>query len=148
MRKKIQISALSLGAMAILSGCAASGPQFVDFEKPKQGNSKVYVYRTSGLGGAVVPSVHQTNLGTNEDKIIGEVKPSGYISTEIQPGKYQIWAKTEAKNEVYIDAKADEIYCVEHYISFGFFIGHPQFKLIPIEQCKLDIKTTKLSIKD
>lgn len=135
-------------ALLMLGGCSAKGPQFAGFQKPQDGNSKVYIYRTSFLGAAVVPNIHQKNLDTNESLILGEVKPSGYISTEIKPGNYEFWAKTEAKNEVQIAAKANETYCVEHYISFGFFIGHPQFKMIPMEKCEKEIIATNLSVKE
>jgi hypothetical protein len=147
MKIKLMLLSGAIG-MFIFSGCTAKGPQFSSFEKPKEGNSKVYIYRTSLFGGAINPDIFQKNLDTNESLLLGEVKSMGYISTEIKPGNYEFWAKTEAKNEVLISAKANETYCIEHYITMGFFIGHPQFKIIPIDKCEREIVTTNLSIKE
>ena len=43
--------------------------------------------------------------------------------------------------------KKGNIYCIEHYISIGFIVGHPQFKIVDIEKCKEEISKTKLSIE-
>lgn len=148
MNKNFHTIALSLCGVVIFAGCSAKGPQFTKFDTPKEDKSLVYVYRTSGLGAAVTPKIHQTNLATQEDKIIGYVQPSGYIKAEVPEGDYQFWAKTEAKNEVDLKIEKNKIYCIENYISFGFFVGHPQFKQIPLEQCETEIKTTKLTIQE
>ena len=133
--------------VVIFTGCSAKGPAFTEFEKPSEDKSLVYIYRTGIIGGSVTPDIHKKNISTNEDVIIGNVKPSGYIKTEVNEGNYEFWAKTEAKNEANIEVKKGNIYCIEHYISIGFFIGHPQFKIVDIEKCKEEITKTNLSIE-
>jgi hypothetical protein len=146
MREKIVSLSLIGIAVLVMSGCSAKGPQFNGFKQPINGQANVYIYRTSYLGAAVTPSIHQTNLTNNQDKVIGSIKPNGYIMTTITPGMYKFWAKTEAENEVKIKATPNKIYCIEHYISIGFIVGHPQFKIVDMEKCKKEIKETKLSI--
>ena len=133
-------------AILFMNGCSAKGPQFNGFKKPINGNANVYLYRTSYLGAAVIPDIHIIDLSNNKDKILGTIKPNGYIMTTIKPGKYKFWARTEAKNEVQIEAYSNKIYCIENYISIGFVVGHPQFRFVDMEECKKDIKETKLSI--
>ncbi len=145
MNKKIIILVLTSIAILIISGCSAKGPQFSGFKQPLNGQSNVYIYRTSYLGAGITPDIHQTNLTNKKDRIIGAIKPNGYIMTTITPGMYKFWAKTEAENEVNLEVVPNKIYCIEHYISIGFVVGHPQFKIVNMEKCKKEIKKTKLS---
>jgi hypothetical protein len=148
MTKKLITIALTGAAILAMSGCSAKGPQFNGFKEPAKGTSNVYVYRTSYFGAAVTPDIHKTNLKTNKDEIIGSIKPNGYIMTTITPGMHKFWAKTEAQNEVDLTANPSKIYCIEHYITFGFVVGHPQFKIVDMEKCKKEIVETKLSLQD
>ncbi len=132
--------------MLVIGGCGAKGPQFSKFQEPNKGEANVYIYRTSYLGAAVTPTIHQTDLNTSNDKVIGTIKPNGYIMTTITPGMYKFWAKTEAENEVNLEINPNKIYCIEHYISMGFAVGHPQFKIVNMDKCKKDIQGTKLSL--
>ena len=144
--KKTVVLALSTTAIILFSGCSAKGPQFTNFQQPEKGQSNVYLYRTSYFGGAIQPNIHKENISTKTDTIIGSIKPYGYIMTKVQPGKYQFWAKTEARNEVNLDIEPNKIYCIKHYITPGFFIGHPQFKIVDMAKCKKELKKTKLSL--
>lgn len=150
MKKSLLLQSLIIGAVAFttFTGCTAKGPKFQSFDKPKEDKSLVYLYRTGYLGAAVTPTITQKNLDTNLSISVGNIKPMGYIKTEVAEGNYEFWAKTEAKNEVNLKVEKGKIYCIEHYISIGFFIGHPQFKLVDMEQCKKEIKETHLSLQD
>lgn len=149
MKEKMATLALSIVAVLAISGCGnAKGPQFNGFKEPTSGQANVYIYRTSSLGAAVTPDIHKTNVASGQDEIIGSIKPKGYIMTTIKPGINKFWAETEARNEVDLQADPDKIYCIEHYISIGFIAGHPQFKIVDMEQCKAEIKKTKLSLQD
>ena len=148
MKRKIITLSLTGMAIFIMSGCSAKGPQFNGFKQPENGKSNVYIYRTSYMGAAVTPDIHQTNLETKKDIVLGSLKPNGYIVTTITPGMYKFWAKTEAENEVKLEANPNKTYCIEHYISMGFIVGHPQFKIVDMKKCEKEIKKTKLSIAD
>ncbi|ADG92473.1 conserved hypothetical protein [Arcobacter nitrofigilis DSM 7299] len=147
MRNKIITLALSGVALFIMSGCSAKGPQFNGFNEPTKGNSNVYIYRTSSLGAGVTPNIHDTNLEDSTDKIVGNVKPNGYIMTTITPGMHKFWAKTEVTNEVNLNIDPNKIYCIKNYISMGFLVGHPQFEIVDMNKCKDEIKETKLSLQ-
>ncbi len=148
MKRRLLTLVLTGSAIMIMSGCSAKGPRFNGFKEPAKGTSNVYIYRTSSMGAGVTPDIHKTNLKNNKDEIIGSIKPNGYIMTTITPGMYKFWAKTEAENEVKLEADPNKIYCIEHYISMGFVVGHPQFKIVDMEKCKKEIKDTKLSIQE
>lgn len=138
---------LSVGALIVFNGCTAKGPQFSAFEKPKPGEANLYVYRKAILfGDGLRPDIHKANMTTKEEDVLSPLQPSGYILETLKPGEYEIWAKTEAKNEVIFKAEADQIYCIQHYITPGFLIGHPQFELQDLAKCESGIKDTKLSI--
>ena len=146
MKRKIVSLAVASVAILVMSGCSAKGPHFNGFKQPESGKSNVYIYRTSHWGLSNTPDIHQTNLTTKQDKIIGNIKPNGYMMTTITPGMYKFWAETEAKNEVNLKANPNKIYCIEHYLTIGFILNHPQFKLVDMQKCKEEIKETKLSL--
>jgi hypothetical protein len=149
MTKKNLIRIALIGITSIMiSGCTAKGPQFNGFKKPTQGKANVYIYRTSLLAPQSTPYINEKNLRTGEKNIVGYIKPNGYIMTTIKPGTYEFWARTEVKNEIYLTAKANNIYCIKHYMSFGFFSPHPQFKLVDMKKCKKEIAQTRLSLQD
>lgn len=144
--KKYVYSLVAVGLVLFLNGCSAKGPQFKKFVEPTDKQSNIYVYRTSYAGGAITPDIHLQDLSSNKDVVIGEIKPDGFIVKSVKPGKYLIWAKTEVKNEVALDVKKNKNYCIEHYLSFGFLVGRPQFKEVSMDQCEREIKNTKLSM--
>jgi len=150
MKKSILFQGVLIGAVAFttFTGCTAKGPQFQEFDKPKEDKSLVYLYRTGVMGAAVTPTITQKNLDTNLSLSLGSIKPMGYIKTEVDEGNYEFWAKTEAKNEVNLKVEKGKTYCIEHYISMGFFVGHPQFKLVDMVKCEKEIKDTHLSLED
>lgn len=132
------------------SGCA-KGPQFVSFQKPiKDDEANLYIYRKSmlGYGSGLKPDIHQTNINTNSDDVLPQLQAGGYIMQTLKVGDYQFWAKTEARNEVNLKVEANKIYCIQHYITPGLFIGHPQFELQDLSICEPAIKETKLSLQD
>ena len=50
--KKVILTSLSLIAFGtIITGCTAKGPQFTEFEKPKEGKSNIYIYRKAIFAG-------------------------------------------------------------------------------------------------
>jgi len=144
MQKVIKALILMIAAL-VLVGCSAKGPQFNGFKRATANSSNVYIYRTSYLGGAVVPDIHQTNLATKSDKVLGGIKPNGYIVSTVTPGSYKFWAKTEAQNEVNLQVEPNQNYCIKHYISLGILVGHPQFEKVDMQTCQNEIKHTHLS---
>ena len=121
----------------LLAACGATGTQFSGITPPSEGQGKIYVYRTASMKGA---GIHY-NVHAN-DNLIGHIRNGGYISAELPPGDYEIWAKTEAKRGVIIPLKADEIQCIKASVGFGALVGRPKFVSVPLEQCEVEFAST------
>ena len=149
-----------LVAGLILGGCAANstgstlnsglstakGPQFEKFETAQEGKSNIYIYRKAHLlRNVLIPDIHSENLKTKSDKVLPKLLPDGYIKETVDAGDYKIWAATEVQNEIIINAESKKTYCIQYYITPGFIVDHPQFKLQDISKCEQEIKKTKLS---
>lgn len=121
----------------MLAACGATGSAFSGLEAPAEGQSKLYVYRTKALkGGGLHFNVHAN------DTQIGRLRNGGYISAELPPGDYEVWAQTEVRRGVTVPLQADAIQCVKASVGFGAFIGRPKFQHVPLEQCKAEIAGT------
>ncbi|MDO4640919.1 MAG: DUF2846 domain-containing protein [Neisseria sp.] len=127
-------------ASLLLAACGATGTKFSSMTEPAEGQSKLYVYRTSAFKGN---GVHY-NVYAN-DKLIGNIRSGGYLSTELAPGDYEIWGKTEVRRSVKVPLRPNEIQCVKASVGFGFFVGHPKFELVPLDKCKAEITQTVAS---
>lgn len=134
---------LSIGiAGTLLSACSATGTQFAGFTPPAEGQSKIYVYRPSAFkGGGVHYDVHAN------DQLIGHIRNGGYISKELIPGDYEIWAKTEARRSVQVPLRPNETQCVKASVGFGAFVGRPKLEWVPMEKCETEIRSTVQSAK-
>ena len=66
----------------------------------------------------------------------------------VDVGSYRISAKTEVENDILINTESSGIYCIQHYITPGFFVGHPQFESQDLAKCRPEILKTKLSTSD
>lgn len=146
--QKILFLFVAVVMFIMFAGCAAKGAKFSGFEKPKEGNSKVYIYRTSFWGAAFTHNIHRKNLDTGESITLGEVKPLGYVSMEMEPGSYEFWTNADTYHKVQINTKANETYCVEHYMIGAFsVVNYSKFQMTPMEKCEKEIIMTNLSIK-
>ena len=74
---------LSIG----LTGCAAQGPKFSGYDKPKQNKGLLYVYRPSsfGAGGKDYFAYDEGNK-----KLIGVLENGSYLKYNTSPGKKSI----------------------------------------------------------
>lgn len=132
----------TIGTLAfLLAACGATGTQFSALEAPSEGQSKLYVYRSPSFKGAAI----HYDVYAGEQKI-GNIRNGGYISKELAPGDYEIWAKTEARRSVTIPLRANEIQCVKASVGFGAFVGRPKLESVSLDQCKAEITATKASL--
>jgi len=117
---------LLVGAALLFSfGCAAKGPKFEPLTAIPEGKSLIYVYRPSGfVGGGVFYDVY-----VGQEKIC-ELVQGGYCSTLVAPGEVEVWAKTESKTSLTLDAKANDVNYVKGGISMGFLVGRPHLELV------------------
>ncbi|UOO75863.1 DUF2846 domain-containing protein [Neisseria sp. Dent CA1/247] len=135
--KILSISTLSV----LLAACGATGNSFSSLEAPAEGQSKLYVYRSPSFKGSAI----HYDVYAGEHKI-GNIRNGGYLSKELAPGEYEIWAKTEARRSVTIPLRANEIQCVKASVGFGAFVGRPKLESVSLDQCKAEITATKESL--
>jgi hypothetical protein len=97
--------------VAAIAGCA-SGPKFSEMQskiptlKPSEG--RIYVYRDSLFGAAMVPAVYVNG----------------------QEGEYKVSATTEVEKSVSLALAAGESKFVKVSIGMGLFAGRPNFELV------------------
>ncbi len=79
--------------VSILSGCATTGPQYssikpsipvIEYEK-----GRIFFYRPSSLGAAIIP-----NVLLNNEKV-GEAKSWGFFYVDRSPGNFEVLLSTE-----------------------------------------------------
>jgi len=98
----------------------------------------LYIYRPSSLLGiGVYYDVHDS---AQQDKVLGTLENDTIIAKEIPPGPRKIWARTEVKDETYIDAKPNKIECIKGSVGFGIIVGHPQLHVVDKATCENDIR--------
>lgn len=136
LKNLLSITTLSL----LLTACGATGTQFSGLTPPAEGKSKIYVYRTSSMKGSGIHYDVHAN-----DQTIGHIRNGGYISQELEPGNYEIWAKTEVRRSVNVSLIANQIQCVKASVGFGAFIGRPKLEQVPLAQCNTEIQRTVAS---
>jgi Protein of unknown function (DUF2846) len=105
----------------LLAGCA-SGVPYAEFSKtmppPPANDGRIFVYRTSILGGAIQPSVRLN--GT----VVGSAVPGGFFYVDRPEGNYTISTETEVKRDVSFRLSVGQIRYVRLEIGMGFFVGH------------------------
>lgn len=131
---------LTIGAMSLLlGGCATLGSTYTpDTHAPKD-KATVYVYRTSGFGGAAISYTVAVN-GVD----VSSLPSGGYFVYYAAAGENEFTAKTEAKTSVTVDAKAGETYYVKGTIGMGVLVGHPHLTQVTNEVGTKEIASCKL----
>jgi Protein of unknown function (DUF2846) len=131
---------LALGAVTVLlNGCATLGSTYTPDASAPKDKATVYVYRTSGFGGAAISYTVSVN-GTE----ISSLPSGGYFVYYAAPGENEFTAKTEAKTSVTVDAKAGETYFVKGTIGMGVLVGHPHLTAVANDVGTKEIATCKL----
>ena len=82
-RRALAVAATA--AAALLSGCAATGPQFSGVAKPVEDKGDVYLYRTSALF-----AVAQSFSVTLDGKDVGQLYNASYLQMRVSPGKHEL----------------------------------------------------------
>jgi len=141
MIKVFKFSLIATGVL-LLSACSKQPiPDIIkdgNLKAPSNGNSMLYVYRLSSLMGmGVYYDIHDS---AQEDKVLGTLENDTIIAQEIPPGPRKIWARTEVKDEVNIDAKPNEINCIKGSVGFGLIVGHPHLSVIDRATCEQEIR--------
>jgi len=120
-------------------GCAPTlGDAYKKVESVPSTKALIYIYRPSGMGGAVYYDVKANG------KVVTTLYSGSYYPYIADPGEIEFSAKTEASDEVTIDAKANQTYFLRGSVGLGFFVGHPHLTVVPAEEAEKEIVDCKL----
>ena len=132
--KSILILVISL----FMISCAATGPKFTELSSsisilpPDTG--RIFIYRTSFLGGAVQPEVELNG------EVIGKAVPAGFFYADRKPGNYEVLTSTEVDRRLSLTLDSGQVRYVRLDVSFGFFVGHIFPVLVEDEVGKKEIQ--------
>lgn len=112
-----------------------------EFNPPSAGNSGLYIYRDSFVGGALKKDIWV------DGKCVGESAPDVFFYTEVQGGKlHRIDTESEfSPNTLELTTEANKNYFVRQYIKLGVFVGGAGVELVPEEQGKNAIRTLSMA---
>jgi len=142
-RKKLTWGAGVL-AILLLSGCTGEPmPNSLNrsggLNRPAPGKGLLYVYRDSTFVGAgAIYDVHAERGG--KDINLGTLGAGSVLYRNLAPGKYRIWAKTEAESSLPLTLRRGETVCVEGKVGMGFFVGHPYLQRVDPSTCRQKIR--------
>lgn len=83
----------------------------------------IYLYRTGASLGPLV----KYDVYVNDTKVYHCIRNSKAEVKLYEPGRMNVWAKTEAKTEIPLTIDLGEEYYIECNVTTGFFIGRPDF---------------------
>jgi Protein of unknown function (DUF2846) len=110
-----------------LAGCA-SGPKFSEMQSKiqtlKANEGRIYVYRDSIFGAAMVPAVYVNG------QEVGRSLANSFFYIDRPAGEYKVSATTEVEKSVSLALAAGESKYVKVSIGFGLFAGRPNFELV------------------
>ncbi len=135
MRKPVLLA--SLVCVATLVGCA-SGPDFKTYSStltaPKEGESRVWIYRPSKMfGAAVQPTVYMN------DSPIGKAQPGCFFYTDKPAGKYEVKCSTEWADKAQLTVVQSQVHYVRLTMLPGVIVGHVLPKVVPEEKALKEI---------
>jgi len=136
----VVVLGLSIGVMLFTSGCAVKVPMEPKeisakaklFDAPSAGNSGLYVYRLSGVGGRLKKDIFI------DSKCLGESAPKVFFYETVK-GNQEHTVSTESEfsaNNLKIKTESGKNYFVRQYIKMGVFVGGANLKLVDEEEGK------------
>jgi hypothetical protein len=111
-----------LAVLALLQGCAATGPEGIDragrLNEVPPGYGRIVFYRSDSiLGAAIQPD---TRL---DGQVVGQSRPGGFFYVDASPGKHTASASTETTSTLDIAVVAGQTHYVRSAIGFGIAVG-------------------------
>ena len=125
---------LIIATLFLFSGCKSLGSFITEIAKPHPEKALIYIYRPKGFKGAAVN--YRVFIG---EELIARIINGGYYSILVDPGEKEIWAKTESKSSVNLNAESGKIYYVKALIRMGFFVGRPSLSIVPNEKAEKEV---------
>lgn len=56
-----------------------------------------------------------------------------------KPGKYEIWAQTEVKSEIFMDVQPGKVYFIKCKVKMGMWVGQPELVEVDPRQGWMEI---------
>lgn len=132
-----------VSGLALMSGCATSGPKFSKVENIPEGKGLIYIYRPSAFKGGAI--FYDVNVN---DKVVTTLRSGGYFPHFANAGENEVWAKTEAKSSVTLDVKPGKTYYVKGETRIGFLMGRPELTIQPPEVGAAEVAECNLLVPD
>jgi hypothetical protein len=129
MKQKISCIATFILVSCLICSCAVSSKigkeasESAKNQKPPDGKSLIYVYRTSTMGFAVGLHVSLNN------KMLGSFFPKNYYLCTVEPGKYIFTGHGENEDDLIITTKANNKYYIEARPRMGFISARIELDL-------------------
>lgn len=115
-------SILTLIAIVLITGCAATGPLYSEIAPsipPVSGDKgRIYFYRSSTMLGGAITSDIRLN-----DRVVGRSVRGSFFFVDEAPGNYTVSTATEVERQLTLTLAAGETKDVQTSVSFGVLVG-------------------------
>lgn len=136
---RIVKAAIAVIAVALLAGCAATGPKFTEIAAsiPPVAASKgrIYFYRPDTMFGAAVTS--DINLN---GKVVGRSERGSFFFVDENPGSQKVATSTEVEKHLTFTLEPGQTKYVRTSVSMGVMVGRINAELVSPETAKADIE--------
>lgn len=144
---RIWACALAGLAVALLTGCAASGLSYASVSgnlPPLKANGcRVFFYRTdSMMGAALQPEIRL------DAQVVGKSQPGGFFYVDTHPGRHLASSQTEVEARLEFDIEAGQTAYVASSIGFGLLVGRVQLNLKPGALAVADLSSLRYTGTD
>ena len=133
----------------LLAGCASvpmenkeASSKAKRFSPPSQGNAGLYIYRTSGVGGALKKDIWV------DGKCVGESAPNVFFYREVT-GDQEHTISTESEfspNDLKITTASNTNYFVRQYIKMGVFVGGAGVEAVEAAEGQKDVQKLEMAV--
>ena len=119
---RIVKSVLTLLAIVVVVGCAATGPRLSEIAASippvPADKGRIYFFRGTTMLGAAVTSDIRLN-----DRVVGVSQRSSFFYVDEVPGNYTVSTTTEVERQLTFALSAGETKYVRTSVSFGVLVG-------------------------
>lgn len=135
-------SVLTLIAIVLITGCAATGSLYTEIESSIPSLSKdkgrIYFYRSSTIVGGAITSDIRLN-----DRVVGRSVRGSFFYVDEAPGNYTVTTSTEVERQLTLALSAGETKYVQTSVSMGVLVGRINSILASPNEAKAEIATLR-----
>jgi hypothetical protein len=102
----------------------------------------LHIYRPKGFTGSFI----DYDLRLGDEWVLCTVKNNSWASVQVsQTGLQKVWAKTEARSEVFLDIEPGKVYYIRCGVKMGLMVGRPNIEIVPYEIGEVEFQAVQLS---